>query len=168
MKKKMEVKVANKFFKHNYILYFLFFTICTQIGYAQKSKEEIYFFLDKSDTLIKKQFNSTTKSLSGYLIINKKKIKPLNRTPLVKGKVWVPESMDDFHTFGPSFSFNRKYDRIITKNELTNLNVIKSRKEFLKKFSSNLNFSDISYFFIEPKNCSSNYILRRVFPVIHE
>jgi hypothetical protein len=168
MKKKMEVKVANKFFKHKYILCFVIFTFCIQIGYAQKSKDEIYFILDKSDTLIKKQFNSATKKISGYLIIDERRVKPLNRTPMIKGKVWVPESDDDFYTFGPSFSFIRKNDRIITEDELTQLNVIKSRKEFLHKFSSIFNNSETSYFFIEPINCSSNYILRKVSPVIFE
>lgn len=163
MKNRMEVKFVNK----NRFLVNCMFLFFFMGGLYAQTEMKIYFLINKNDTLIMKQKATQENKFEGYSIIDEQLVKPLNRTPLVKGKVWVPESIDDFHTFGPSFSLIRKNDIIITEDQLTKLNVIKSRKEFLEKLSSNLNFSDISYFFIEPKNCSSNYILRRVFPVIH-
>lgn len=145
------------------ICMFMLLTICGV--YAQS---EIYFLIDKNDTLIKKQSSTRENKFEGYLIIDEQRIKPLNKTPIKIGRVWVPESDDDFHTLGPSFSFNGKNDKIITKEELKDLSVIINRKKFLKIFSSDLDFSSISYFFIEPIICTNNFLLRQVFPVIVE
>jgi hypothetical protein len=169
MKNKMEIKVANKGFKYTHIFWFLLLSIIFQIGHAQKSENKVFFYIDKSDTLIKKQFNSTTKGYSSYLLIDENRIKELNKTPLTKGEVWIPKSDDDFHNLGPSFRFSKENDQIINQDEFNQLDIIKERKEFLKMDDKvPFDLSNTSYYFVEPINCKSDYLIREVFPVIFE
>lgn len=162
----MAIKIVTKLHKEWCLFFILFFTML-QIGYSQ-STQKVYFLVDKTDTLIKRQFNLTTKEYSSYLIINEDKIKDLNKTPIVEGKVWIPESEDDFYTFGLSFSFDAKNDSLVSKEYLETLNIIKNRKEFLNIDHAKYSLSGNNYYFIEPTNCDNLYILREVFPLVFE
>lgn len=160
--------MAAKFVKISSSLIGIFMTLFFINGVYSQSKEEVYFLVNAKDTLIKKQITNNRETFEGYLIIDEKRLKTLNKTPTKENEVWVPESDDDFHTLGPAFKFHRENDRKITNSEFNNIEVIRSRKEFLNKFFSTQNPSEIDYFFIEPIKCSTSYILRRVFPIFLE
>ncbi len=140
------------------------------ISYSQ-SRNNIYFFINKKDTLIKKQTATKTNEYEGYRIIDEKRLvkknkrsfrkKPENKV-LKKGEIWVSEGDDiEYDAFDEySFSFNRKNDKIISKSYINDLKIIRDRRQFLDTIK-NLQKFRINYIFIEHENCSK-YIMRKV------
>lgn len=132
--------------------------------FSQKN-DTLYFLIDKKDTLITKLTNSTNGKHIGYRIIDEKRIKKLNKTPLTKNKVWVPENDDDFRSFGPSFSFDSSKSSIISQSYLNTLKIIRDRRAFL---SIDKLLFDYSIFFIEPTEHNEKFILRKVYPILYD
>ena len=164
MKKEMEARYV---WKNRASVTFLFLLFIRINSFGQ-TKKEIYFLIDKQDTLIKKQTATKGNQVEGYLIIAEARTKPLKITPVEEGKVWVPESDDDNSIPGHWFQFLRKNDKLITEEELAKLDVIRERKEFLNMEKVPFDLSGKTYFFIEPQSCSDKYILREVFPLVFE
>ncbi|WP_405326880.1 hypothetical protein [Leeuwenhoekiella sp. LLG6367-2.1] len=123
-------------------------------SYSQ-SRKNIYFLIDKKDTLIKKQIATQTNEYEGYRIIDERRIvTELKRSESIHG--------DDveYETFASySFSFNRKEDTIISKTYFDSLSIIKDRKKILDTIKIE-NMFNLNYIFIEPKNCNE-FILRQ-------
>lgn len=151
-----------------YILIIISF-LCS-ISYSQ-SRNNIYFLINKKDTLIKKQTATKTNEYEGYRIIDEKRLvkknkrsfrkKPENKV-LKKGEIWVSEGEDiEYETFEYfSFSFNRKNDTIVSKSYINDLKIIRDRRRFLDTIKD-LDKFRINYIFIEQENCSK-YIMREV------
>ena len=118
--------------KIKYESFFISFFCFSFVSVFSQKNDTLYFLVNKKDTLITKLTNSSSGNHIGYRLTDEKRIKKLNKTPLVEGKVWVPESDDDFHTFGPSFSFNSSKDTVVTKSYLNSLKIIKNRIELEK------------------------------------
>ena len=123
-------------------------------SYSQ-SRKNIYFLIDKKDTLIKKQIATQTNEYEGYRIIDERRIvTDVKRSESIHG--------DDveYETFASySFSFNRKEDTIISKRYFDSLSIIKDRKKFLDTIKIE-NMFNLNYIFIEPKNCNE-FIMRQ-------
>ncbi|MEZ7495489.1 hypothetical protein QO206_08320 [Leeuwenhoekiella aequorea] len=123
-------------------------------SYSQ-SRKNIYFLIDKKDTLIKKQIATQTNEYEGYRIIDERRIvTDVKRSESIHG--------DDveYETFASySFSFNRKEDTIISKTYFDSLSIIKDRKKFLDTIKIE-NMFNLNYIFIEPKNCNE-FIMRQ-------
>ncbi len=123
-------------------------------SYSQ-SRKNIYFLINKKDTLIKKQIATQTNEYEGYRIIDKRRIvTDVKRSESIHG--------DDveYETFASySFSFNRKEDTIISKTYFDILSIIKDRKKFLDTIKIE-NMFNLNYIFIEPKNCNE-FIMRQ-------
>ena len=83
----------------------------------------------------------------------------------MEGKVWVPESDDDFYTFGPSFSFDRRKDTIVSGSYLNALKIIRNRQEFLR---IDMLLFDYTIFFIEPQSYEDKFLIREVRPIFFE
>lgn len=145
----------------------IFLFIPVNILFAQTEKE-VYFLIDQNDTLIIKQTGTNGKGPEGYLLIAEPRTKPLNKTPIVEGKIWIPESDDDNSIPGHFFEFFRRNDKLITEEELAKLDVIRERTEFLNMETVAFDLSGKTYFFIEPQRCGDKYILREVFPLVFE
>ena len=136
-----------------YILVFTYFILMN--SYSQ-SKSYIYFFINKKDTLIKKQIATKTNKYEGYRVINEKRlVKATKKSSNIDGD---DIEYDTFESF--SFSFNRKNESIISKSYIKNLNIIKDREQFLDTIK-NLSKDWIDLIFIESKNCNE-YIMRKV------
>ena len=146
------------------LLVIIAFLSCFNI-FSQKVKTQ-YFLINKKDILIERQLATEKNNYEGYLIIDEKRIKELNRTPNVEGRVWTPENDDDFHQFGYSFTFNRKNDTIVSKSYLETINIIKDRRQFLD-VNKNLDEVWTEFIFIESINCNK-FVLRKVRPLIFE
>lgn len=123
-------------------------------SYSQ-SRKNIYFLIDKKDTLIKKQIATQTNEYEGYRIIDERRIvTDVKRSESIHG--------DDveYETFASySFSFNRKEDTIISKTYFDSLSIIKDRKKNLDTIKIE-NMFNLNYIFIEPKNCNE-FIMRQ-------
>ena len=123
-------------------------------SYSQ-SRKNIYFLIDKKDTLIKKQIATQTNEYEGYRIIDERRIvTDVKRSESIHG--------DDveYETFASySFSFNRKEDTIISKRYFDSLSIIKDRRKFLDTIKIE-NIFNLNYIFIEPKNCTE-FIMRQ-------
>lgn len=123
-------------------------------SYSQ-SRKNIYFLIDKKDTLIKKQIATQTNEYEGYRIIDERRIvTDVKRSESIHG--------DDveYETFASySFSFNRKEDTIISKTYFDSLSIIKDRKKILDTIKIE-NMFNLNYIFIEPKNCNE-FIMRQ-------
>lgn len=154
--------------RRNKIFLILTFLLFIANNLFAQIKEEIYFLIDRNDTLIKKQIATKENLPEGYLIIAEARSKLLKTTPIEEGKIWIPESDEDNYIPGQWFQFFKQNDKLITEDELSKLDVIRKRTEFLKKDKISFDLSKKSYFFIEPQKCSNKYILRKVFPVIFE
>ena len=140
--------------------YIILSLICFN-AFSQK-KETQYFFIDKKDSLISKLRNSENGRISGYKIINEKKvIKKHRRLSGLKVDDVEYEAFDELY-----FSFNKKNDTIINKSFFDKLKIIKARREFLD-INKNLDETVNEFIFIEPINCME-FILRKVKPVISE
>ena len=138
-------------------------------SYSQ-SRKNIYFLIDRNDTLIKKQIATQTNEYEGYRIIDETRIvktsrrsfreKPKDKV-LKKGEIWISEGDDvEYETLASySFSFNRKVDTIISKTYFDSLSIIKDRRKFLDTIKIE-NIFNLNYIFIEPKNCTE-FIMRQ-------
>lgn len=135
---------------------FIFFN-----SYSQ-SKSSLYFFINKNDTLIKKQIATKSNKYEGYRIIDKRRVvTDIKRSNSIDGDDIEYETFEQF-----SFSFDRKNDTIISKSYMNDLKIIRNRRQFLDTIKHLDKFS-IDFIFIEPKNCSK-YIMRKVRPIIFE
>lgn len=157
--------------------YILIFTSFFFFNSYSQSESSICFFINKKDTLIKKQIATKTSKYEGYRIIDEKRIvkkfkkfirkKPLKKV-LKKGEIWISEGDDiEYDTFDEFyFSFDKKNDTIISKLYLNTLNLIKDRRKFIDSIKE-LDKAWIKFIFIEPIQCDK-FILRKVRPVIFE
>ena len=136
--------------------YILIFTSLIFLSSYSQSRKNIYFFIEKKDTLIKKQVATQTNEYEGYRIIDENRIvTDIKRSESIDGDDIKYERFDYY-----SFSFNRKNDTIISKNYFDKLPMIKDRREFLDSIKKENRFH-LNYIFIEPKNCNE-YIMRQV------
>ena len=123
-------------------------------SYSQ-SRKNIYFLIDRNDTLINKQIATQTNEYEGYRIIDERRIvTDIKRSESIDGDDIRYETFDSY-----SFSFNRKEDTIISKTYFDSLSIIKDRRKFLDTIKKE-NMFNLNYIFIELKNCSE-YIMRR-------
>ncbi|WP_031428966.1 hypothetical protein [Flavimarina sp. Hel_I_48] len=141
----METKIVNK----NCFLFLIFIMVLLGSKLVAQSNGNIYFLINPTDSLIQKQLATGKNSYNGYLIVDENRIKELHKTPVKKGKIWVPENEDDFHANGPSFTYDEKNDTLIDKNCLKTLNIIKDRRKFLTIDNGLYDLSGNNYYFIE-------------------
>ena len=121
-----------------------------------------YFLVSKSDTLIKKQFATKENKYQGYIIINENKIvKKITKSSKINGDDTMHNAFETL-----SFTFKMENDTIVDKSYIKKLNLIKDRKEFLKK-NTELDETRKKFIFIEPIKCDK-FILRKVRPIIFE
>ena len=138
--------------------------IISSISFSVFSQEldTLFFFIDKNDTLIKKQIATRNNKFEGYTIINENKtIKKHIRSSKIDGDDIVVDAFDTF-----SFTFNRDNGFIIDKTKLGKYDIIKTRKEFFEKSLDNDIYKK-RIVFIEPLKCN-RFILREVRPIISE
>ena len=159
----------------NHKIFCLFiFTLFCNLTIAQN---DIYFLINKNDSLIKTQISNKSKTYAGYSIFYDKKVRTKkNNTPNLKQSksdgvitVWEEDPKYDYYVYeNPSvpFSFIKKYDKIIDKNELKDLKIITDRKEFLK-IGEKRGFDGLgnNYYFLE-KLEKDKYLIRKVYTVI--
>ena len=150
--------------------YILIFTSFFFFNSYSQSESSICFFINKKDTLIKKQIATKTSKYEGYRIIDEKRIvkKFIRKKPLKKGEIWISEGDDiEYDTFDEFyFSFDKKNDTIISKLYLNTLSLIKDRRKFIDSIKE-LDKAWIKFIFIEPIK-GDKFILRKVRPVIFE
>jgi hypothetical protein len=143
------------------------------------AQNDIYFLINKNDSLIKTQISNKPKAYAGYSIFYDKKVRiKKNNTPNLKQSksdgvitVWEEDPKYDYYVYeNPSvpFSFIKEYDKIIDKNQLKDLKVITDRKEFLK-IGEKRGFDGLgnNYYFLE-KLEKDKYLIRKVYTVIFE
>lgn len=156
------------------IIHLFIFALFYNLNFAQS---DIYFLINKNDSLIKLQISNKPKTYAGYNIFYDKKVKTKrNNTPIQKNsngeiKVWVEDSKYDYFVYDNPFvpfSFIKEYDRIIDRKEINDLKIITDRKEFLKlgkeKYFDLLGYT---YYFLEKRDLDK-YLIRKVYPVIIE
>ncbi|MFI1770133.1 hypothetical protein, partial [Thalassobellus citreus] len=161
----------------NHKIFCLFiFTLFSNLTIAQN---DIYFLINKNDSLIKTQISKEPKSYAGYSIFYDKKVHTKkNNTPKFKKSiskgiitVWEEDPKYDYYVYErPSvpFSFLKGLDKLVDQKELKDLNVITERKDFLN-IGNNGSFDGLgyTYYFIEKKE-NNKYLIRKVYPVIFE
>ncbi|MFK7750543.1 MAG: hypothetical protein AB8B65_19280 [Kordia sp.] len=161
----------------NHKIFCLFiFTLFCNLTIAQN---EIYFLINKNDSLINTQISNKPKTFNGYSLFYDKKVRTKkNNTPNLKqsksdGVITISEEDPkyDYYVYEkPSvvFSFIKEYDKLIDKNELNDLKIIKDRKEFLK-ISEKGGFDGLgnTYYFLEKRE-NEKYLIRKVHAVIFE
>tara|TARA_R110002012_G_scaffold321350_1_gene548795 strand:- start:219 stop:710 length:492 start_codon:yes stop_codon:yes gene_type:complete len=158
---------------HN-IFHLLIFALFYNLTIAQS---DVYFLINKNDSLIKLQISNEPKTYAGYRILYDERVKTRrNNTPIQKTsngevKVWVEDSKYDYFVYDNpfvSFSFIKEYDKLINKEELNNLKIITKRKEFLKiGEKEGFDGQGNTYFFLEQRK-NNKYLMRKVHPVVYE
>ncbi|MFI0431211.1 hypothetical protein [Mariniflexile sp. HMF6888] len=130
-------------------------------GYSQKTKTQ-YFLIDTKDTLIRKQVETKKNKFQGYTIIDEYKIiKKYNAPSKIDGDDIKVNSFDSL-----TFAFYKDNDTVVDETYIKKIDVIKTRREFLK-INSELDETKNRFIFIEPLKCGK-FILREVRPVIFE
>ncbi|MDO7137190.1 hypothetical protein [Algibacter lectus] len=158
---------------HN-IFHLLIFALFYNLTIAQN---DIYFLINKNDSLIKLQISNEPKTYAGYRILYDERVKTRrNNTPIQKTsngevKVWVEDSKYDYFVYDNpfvSFSFIKEYDKLVNKEELNKLKIITDRKDFLK-IGEKGGFDELgnNYFFLEKRE-KNKYLIRKVYTVIYE
>lgn len=162
--------------KINKIFHLFIFTLFYNLTIAQN---DVYFLINKNDSLIKLQISNKPKTYAGYSIFYDKKIRiKKNNTPNLKHSksdgvitVWQEDPKYDYYVYeNPSvpFSFIKEFDKLIDKNELKDLKIITDRKELLK-IGEKRGFDGLgnNYYFLEKRE-KDKYLIRKVYPVIFE
>ncbi len=162
--------------KINKIFHLLIFTLFYNLTIAQN---DVYFLINKNDSLIKLQISNKPKTYAGYNIFYDKKVRTKkNNTPNLKQSksdgvitIWEEDPKYDYYVYeNPSvaFSFIKEYDKLIDKNELKDLKIITDRKEFLK-IGEKGGFDGLgnNYYFLEKRE-KDKYLIRKVHTVIFE
>ena len=143
------------------------------------SQNDIYFLINKNDSLIKTQISGEPRTYAGYQIYYDKKVRvKKNNTPNPSKSesngvilVWEEDPKYDYYVYeNPSvpFSFLKGLDKLVDKKELKDLNIITERKDFLN-IGKNGGFDGLgyTYYFIEKRE-NDKYLIRKVHPVIFE
>jgi hypothetical protein len=158
------------------IFYLFIFTLFYNLTFAQS---DIYFLINKNDSLIKTQISKDPKSYAGYEIFYDKKVRvKKNNTPNPKKSksegvitVWEEDPKYDYYVYKrPSvpFSFLKGNDKLIDREELASFKMITSRKDLLKTGEDGgFDGLGLTYYFIEKKE-NDKYLIRKVHPVIFE
>ncbi|WP_298370098.1 hypothetical protein [uncultured Lutibacter sp.] len=140
---------------------FLIVALIYSNTFSQKVDTQ-YFMINEKDSLVTKLIDSSDGKISGYKIINEKKIiKKVRKPSNLTGDNIEYDAFEELF-----FSFNRKNDTIVNKHYIDELKILKTSREFLN-LNKNFDETNTEFIFIEPKKCK-NFILRKVRPIIFE
>jgi len=143
------------------------------------AQNDIYFLINKNDSLIKTQISKEPNTYAGYNIFYDKKVRTRKnntpKKPILESQgvitVWEEDSKYDYYVYEkPSvpFSFIKEYDRLIDESELKDLKIIIDRLEFLKiRKDTYFDALGNTYYFLEKRE-KNKYLIRKVYPVIFE
>ena len=141
------------------IIIIMTYLICFT-AFSQKINTQ-YFLINKNDTLITKLTNSKG-DLSGYKINNNNKIiKEYIRTSEINGNDIEVDVFDSI-----LFSYKEKDGKIVDESYIKKIDIIETRKEFLK-INAQFDETKNRFVFIEPFKCGK-FIMREVRPIIFE